>query len=49
MYIDAGTGSLVLQTVVALVSTVVIFFKGIRVYLGKSLSKSHLNNGCGEK
>ena len=46
MYIDAGTGSMMLQVIAAGFFTVVIFFKNIRAYFKKHTSKSHVAEEC---
>lgn len=49
MYIDAGTGSMMLQVIAAGFFTVIIFFKNIRAYFKQLLSKRHLSNDSLEK
>ena len=46
MYIDAGTGSMMLQVIAAGFFTVVIFFKNIRAYFKKQPSKSRMAEDC---
>ena len=42
MYIDAGTGSMMLQVIAAGFFTAIVFFKNIRTYLKNLMSKSHV-------
>lgn len=44
MYIDAGTGSLMLQAVAASVFAMVVFFKNIRSYFSRKASNVTLKN-----
>ena len=39
MYIDAGTGSMLLQVIAACFFTIVIFFKGILAFFRRLFSK----------
>ena len=49
MYIDAGTGSMMLQVIVAGFFTVILFFKNIQACIKRHLSKRHLSNDSLEK
>ena len=42
MYIDAGTGSMMLQVIAAGFFAAIIFFKNIRTHLKKLMLKSHI-------